>query len=46
MDMCRGNIWNTLKSLVDVSSCVFGEEPSAIETLNEPSPPNECPREV
>lgn len=34
MDICFGKIWMSLKSLVDVSSCVFGDDNASNNEIN------------
>lgn len=46
IDKCFSNVWRYLFSLVDVSSCVFSNYPSAIEPAHAHPTPNECPCEV
>jgi hypothetical protein len=43
MDLCFRKVWKSLKSLVDVSNCTFGNDPNEIELTHAPSNPNACP---
>jgi hypothetical protein len=45
MDMCFSNLWKSLISSIDVSSCVFGNDTNEIEPNNAQSTPHKFPHE-
>lgn len=46
MDMCFGKVLISLKYLVDISSCVFGDDSNPDTHIGGPSPSNACSHEI